>query len=85
VNASEPRGYRGSTTTGTFGESSDFVRRIARDVQENTPKHRTIVLAQNEFRFANYCLTCSWLLTPRGASKDELQALAKEHEESNAA
>lgn len=84
MNASEPRGYRGSTTTGEYGQSSEFTRWIATQTRANTPKHRTSVLAQNEFRFANYCIACGWLLTPRGASEAELEALAREHEESNA-
>lgn len=69
-----------STTTGTYGEHSEFMEEIKRAMEFNMHPHRTQVLAGSEFLFRLHCRSHGYLRSPRGASKDELYALARAHE-----
>ena len=84
---------RYSTTTGshlgasrTAEDLADraWLRQLGLDVEAKTPAHRCQVQKVQGFAFAVWCKTCSALPTPRGASKSELEALAREHEEAHA-
>ena len=72
-----------STTTGTYGEHSEFMDEIKRAMEFNQKPHRSIVLAHGEYLFKVHCRTCSWLRTPRGMDKQALQEFAREHEAAN--